>query len=87
MALSAKSIISLLNIRGIGRTAVLCYAKYAEHLGVSVISPKDYLDVISECHDKEGCRVKVEGVSLNDIYAAEYNADKIIEECEKFFLK
>lgn len=78
MSLSAKNIITLLSLDGIGRTAVLCYAKYAERQSVSIQSTRDYLDLISVCHDNEGCRVKVETFSVSDIMEAELRAEKTI---------
>ena len=78
MPLSAKNIITLLSLDGVGRTAVLCYAKYAERSNVIIQNAEDYRGLISHCHDNEGCRVKVNSILISDIKEAELKADKII---------
>ena len=79
MSLSAKNIISLLSLEGIGRTAVLCYVKYAERVGATIQTTDDYLNLISICHEQEGCRVKADNFSAKEVVAAELRAEKIID--------
>ena len=78
MSLSSKNIISLLSLNGVGRTAVLCYAKYAEHHDILIQDIDDYLELISVCHEKEGCRVTTEHITTYDIQEAVLKAEKIL---------
>lgn len=83
MSLSTKNIISLLSLKGVGRTAVLCYVKYAERNGVIIQDVEDYRSLISVCHEKEGCRTTVEQISVSDVRNAEIKAEKVIDKSQK----
>ena len=78
MSLSTKNIITLLSLKGVGRTSVLCFARYAEQKEICVQEAEDYLHLIAECHENEGCRVNAEDFSILDLQEAELKADRII---------
>ena len=82
MSLSAKNIITLLSLKGVGRASVLQLAKYAEHNDNCVQSLNDYFNLISECREKEGCRVDAEKFSVSDLQEAELKAEKVISKSQ-----
>lgn len=71
-----------MSLEGVGRTSVLCYAKYAEKKNYTILSEQDYLSLMDVCHEKEGCRTKAEKYCRLDIKEAELTAEKIIAKSE-----
>lgn len=82
MSLTAKQIITFLSLSGVGRSAVLCYTKYAERSGIQISSEQDFLKVMSYCRENEGCRVNPEKYDVLDIRKAMLAAERILNECE-----
>ena len=82
MSLTAKNIITLLSLKGVGRTSVLGFAKFAEHTDICIQSMDDYLSLISECHETEKCRVDAKCFTNLDLQEAELKAEKIISKSQ-----
>lgn len=79
MSLTAKNIISLLSLEGVGRTSVLCFAKYAERSGFEIHKIEDYRELISICHKTEKSRINAENYSISDFERVDGIANGIID--------